>query len=388
MKNEKTIVVVGGGYAGINLLEALKKEFHKELKRNIRMILVDKNTFHFKKVKLFKGIVNENVTDLHVPLKHYCGSVIEFIQGELTAVNPKEQTVHITREDGTLIHLDFDRLVLAMGSVLLEVDSERGGISLNSLESAKWIRQHLLGNMDSPKSELRLAIAGGGITGIETAAEVGSWLKDNKTEKSGNKLKNIEIFLINDKQRLLEEAPVKISERLEKRLMRQGIHLIHNKKAENFIDGKVFFTDKSELEADVCIWTVGLKPHPSLIDLGLSLTEEGKIKVDSWYRLVDSENIYAIGDCVHVVDPKSGTAAAMSCKEAISQAQRLAKIMKAHIQGYQANSHQTYPDLLCIGLGPNDGFVWAQKWGVDFVLSGKLAERLREYTWNIASFAH
>ena len=74
MKNEKTIVVIGGGYAGINLIEALKKEFHEELKRSIRIILVDKNTFHFKKVKLFKGIVNENLSNLNVPLKHYCGS--------------------------------------------------------------------------------------------------------------------------------------------------------------------------------------------------------------------------------------------------------------------------------------------------------------------------
>jgi len=89
-----------------------------------------------------------------------------------------------------------------------------------------------------------------------------------------------------------------------------------------------------------------------------------------------------------VVDPISGAAAAMSCKEAISQAQRLAKILKAHLQGFQAPPHQTYPDLLCIGLGPNDGFVWAQKWGVDFVLSGKLAEKIREYTWNVASISH
>jgi NADH dehydrogenase len=162
---------------------------------------------------------------------------------------------------------------------------------------------------------------------------------------------------------------------------------MQNKKAEKFHDGKVIFSDNTELKADACIWTVGLKPHPSIFDLGLSLTEEGKIKVDSCYRLVKSENIYAIGDCIHVVDPISGTVAAMSCKEAISQAQRLSQILKAHIRGYQASVHQTYPDLICIGLGPKDGFVWAQKWGVDFVLSGKLAERLREYTWNTASIA-
>jgi len=387
VKNEKIIVAVGGGYAGINLIEALKKEFHRELKSNIRIILVDKNTFHFKKVKLFKGIVNENVSDLNVPLKRYCGSDIEFIQGELTAVNPKEQTVHISKEDGTCIHLEFDRLVLAMGSVLREVNSECGGITLKCLQNAQCIRQQLVGRAESPKSKLRLAIVGSGVTGIETAAEVGSWLK-NETNKEGIYQKSIEIFLINNKQRLVVEAPLKISERLENRLKRHDIHLIHNKKAEKFIANKVIFSDKSQIDADLCIWTLGLIPHPSLRGLGLSLSEDGKIKVDSWYRIAESENIYAIGDCVHVVDPISGIAAAMSCKEAISQAQRLAKIIKAHLQGIEAPPHQTYPKLLCIGLGPNDGFVWAQKWGVDFVLSGKVAEKIREYTWNIASISH
>jgi NADH:ubiquinone reductase (H+-translocating) len=338
MKNEKTIVVIGGGYAGINLIEVLKKEFHEEIKKSIRIILVDKNDFHLKKVKLFKGIVNENVSNLKVPLRNYCSSNIEFIQGEVIAVYPTDQTVHISSVEGAMIHLDFDRLVLAMGSVVREVNSESGGITLNDLQNAKFIRQHLLGMMESPKSKLRLAIVGGGVTGIETAAEVGAWLK-NETKKEGMKQKSIEIYLINNKQRILDEAPVKISERLENRLIKQGIHVMHNKRAEKFSDGKVVFSDKSELEADACIWTVGLQPHPSLFNLGLSLTEQGKLQVDSWYRLVESENIYAIGDCVHVVDPISGKAATMSCKEAISQAYRLSKIMKAHLQGFQANSH-------------------------------------------------
>jgi NADH dehydrogenase len=136
MKNEKTMVVVGGGYAGINLITAMKKEFHSELKKNLRIILIDKNSFHFMKVKLFKGIVNENVSDLHVPLKQYCGSVIEFIQGELIAVHREDKKIQINSKDGEIIHLDYDKLILAVGSVLREVDSLRGGITLNNLKTA------------------------------------------------------------------------------------------------------------------------------------------------------------------------------------------------------------------------------------------------------------
>lgn len=378
MINVKTIVIIGGGYAGINLIAALKKELNEK----IRVILVDKNDFHFKKVKLFKGIVNEDVSNLCIPLKQYCGN-IHFIQGELTGINHDAQTINITGEDGTIHRQEYDRLVLALGSVLRDVDPSRGGVPLASLENARDIRQQLLKIAASAKNNLRLAIVGGGITGIETATEVNSWLKD-ETEKRGIP-KNIEIVLINGSLRLLIEAPVKVSSRLESRLKQHGIQLIHNARAETFVDGEVSFTDGSKRDADLCIWTVGLKPHPSLSTLDIPLTEDGKIKVDPWYRLVGSENIYGIGDCVRAVDPNSGMAAPMSCKESISQAKRLAKILKADMDGKIAPVHENFPDFLSIGLGPEDGLVWAKKWGIDVVFCGKPASKIREYTWELAS---
>lgn len=374
----KTIVIIGGGYAGINLIAALKKELNKK----IRVILVDKNDYHFKKVKLFKGIVNEDISKLSIPLKQYCEN-IHFIHGEVIGINHDAQTINITGEDGTIHRQGYDQLVLALGSVLRDVGPDRGGVPLVNLENARDIRKKLIKIAVSPKSNIRLAIAGSGITGIETAAEVNSWLKD-VTEKRGIS-KNIELVLINASQRLLEEAPVKVSSRLESRLKEHGIQILHNAKAEKFVDGEVCFTDGSKLDVDFCIWTVGLKPHPSLSALDVPLTEDGKIKVDPWYRLVGSENIYGIGDCVHAVDPNCSMAAAMSCKEAISQAKRLAKILKAHMEGDAAPAHQNHPDFFSIGLGPDDGFVWAHKWGMDVVFCGKPASKIREYTWELAS---
>ncbi|WP_176167217.1 NAD(P)/FAD-dependent oxidoreductase [Mesobacillus jeotgali] len=378
MNQLKTIVIIGGGYAGINLIAALKKELNEK----IRVILVDKNDYHFKKVKLFKGIVNEDVSNLHIPLKQYCGN-IQLIQGELVGIDPEAKTIDISGDDGTSFQQGYDQLVLAVGSVLRDVDANCGGVPLISLENARDIRRQLLKIAASPKSNIRLAIVGSGITGIETAAEVNSWLKD-ETKKRGIP-KNIEIVLINGSQRLLNEAPVKVSSRLESRLKQHGIQIIHNAKAETFVDGEVCFTDGSKLDADFCIWTVGLMPHPSLSALDIPLTEDMKIKVDPWYRLVGSDNIYGIGDCVHAVDPNSGIAAVMSCKEAISQATRLAKILKADMVGNTATAHQNFPDFLSIGIGPEDGFVWAQKWGIDVVFCGKPASKIREYTWELAS---
>jgi NADH dehydrogenase len=47
-----TIAAVGGGYAGVHLLEDLKTEFAGQIGKSIRIVLIDKNPYHFRKVML------------------------------------------------------------------------------------------------------------------------------------------------------------------------------------------------------------------------------------------------------------------------------------------------------------------------------------------------
>jgi NADH:ubiquinone reductase (H+-translocating) len=381
LTGKETIVVVGGGYAGINLIHNIQKLFSLQ---EMNIILVDRNSFHFKKVKLFKGIVEEEVETLKVPLSHYCRNGAQFIQGELTAIHQNKSLIEVLGPNGDIHEISYSRLVLALGSVAQEMDPELGGVTLGSMESAKRIRLDLLTRIQSGARKLRVAVVGGGITGIETSAEIAHWLK-KEVVGVGMDPSFVEVMLIDCKNRLLSDLPDKVGNHLEKRLSKLGVTVLHRIRAEGFNEGIITLSNGTQLLADYCIWTVGLKPNRILGKLSLPLHENGKLKIDSWYRLQNSENIYAIGDCVHVADPEDGRIAAMSCKEAINQAGRLAKIIKADLKGTISEAHRTYPELNCIGLGPQNGFVWARKWGIDFVLSGRLGAKVREYTWNMAS---
>ncbi|HYK74768.1 MAG TPA: FAD-dependent oxidoreductase [Pseudoneobacillus sp.] len=387
MELQKTIVIIGGGYAGINLITQLKKEFSNQLNKDIKIILIDKNAYHLKKVKLFKAIVEENVNMLHVPLTYYCGPEIEFIQGVLTNIHQQDQKIFLKVETGEEISIHYDHLVLALGSVVKQVSLESGGISLNSIQNARKIREDLINKLHSGINNLRIAIVGGGITGIETSAELMHWLKMEALNQ-GIPPGNIEIALFNNKDQLLCELPIKISKRLENRLIELGVSIHHHREVTTFQEGKLHFANGEMTNADYCIWTVGVKPHPSLQTLDLTLTEDGKVVTDSSYHCIHNNQIYSIGDCAHIIDPSTGELAGMTCKEAISQAQQLVKIIKGDIQGYRTNVHRTIPTLYCIGLGPTEGMVWTQKWGIDIVISGKIGAKIREYTWNLASIHH
>lgn len=95
--NMKHIVILGGGFAGINLLNGLKKELGHSLGKEVKIILVDKNSFHFRKVLLFKSIVED--ADLKIPLKRYCIDGMEYIKGEVIACNHSEKEIDIKLED-------------------------------------------------------------------------------------------------------------------------------------------------------------------------------------------------------------------------------------------------------------------------------------------------
>jgi NADH:ubiquinone reductase (H+-translocating) len=382
--NQKNIIIVGGGYAGIHFIEGLKKQLKTQINENIKILLIDKNSYHFQKVKLFKAITEETTNNLCIPLTAFCEPGIDFIQGELEKVNPLKQFITLKTNCGEHVELPYHHLILTLGSIPREVNPELGGRTLNSLYSAKAIRKDLLHMIQESRQHLKIALVGGGITGIETAAEINSWLKQIPTTSP----KKIEVFLLNEKNRLLEDAPIKVSQQLENRLAKLGIRLINGRRVTSFQTNQIHFGEGPPLEVNYCIWTIGQTPHPALQELGFPLSKEGRLLTDSWYRLLNQTNIYAIGDCVHIVDPTTGEMAGMTCKEAISQAQRLAKIIKADLQGQNANAHENVVNQFCIGLGPNDGFAWTQKWGIDFVLSGKLGAKIRDYTWNLASLNH
>lgn len=119
--------------------------------------------------------------------------------------------------------------------------------------------------------------------------------------------------------------------------------------------------------------------------MGLPLTKEGQVIVDASYRVKGAVGVYGIGDCAHIVDPNSGQADRLTCKEATGQAARLGKILLADLKGTPAPSHKSYMDFFCIGLGPERGMVWTRQWGLDIILTGKLGWKIRKFTWDMAS---
>jgi NADH dehydrogenase len=195
----------------------------------------------------------------------------------------------------------------------------------------------------------------------------------------------VRVILINSKDRLFTEGPVKMGRRLELALTAGGVTVLHGQKALYEKDGQLSLGNGRYIPVGLCVWTLGLVPNPMLRELGLPITAEGQLVVDSSYRVAEASGVYAIGDCARIVDSSTGKADGMTCKEATGQAARIGKIIATDMNGSPAPAHSSYMDVFCIGLGPDKGMVWTRQWGLDIIIAGKLGWKIRQFTWNVAS---
>ncbi len=386
-----TCVVVGGGYAGINAVKALQKSL-KGAGRELRLILINKDPYHLRKVLLFKPAALQE--DIAVPLRHLFpeGEGVDLVQGEVTRVDFDARQLIYRRSEGGDTRLGYDILVMAAGSMVRRPQPDQGGIALTSPESAEQIRRMWKQNLREAASAsaeeraklLTFAVAGGGISGIETSAELAHAIRAD-AEGLGLNPADIRVYLVNAEERLFAQGPAKVSRKLEGLLAGEGVTTLHGRKVIRERGGVIALSDGSEISAGLCVWTLGIVPNPRLSSMGFPITVEGKVVVDASYRVEGKPGVYSIGDCAQIVDPETGRADSMTCKEAGAQATRLGQVVAADVEGRPAPVHKGYMDVFCFGLGPAKGMVWTRQWGLDMIIQGRLGWNIRKFTWDHAS---
>lgn len=389
---ENTIVIVGAGYAGIHAAQSIINTFSdKRDKTRVRIILIDKEPYHLRKVLLFKSAVNEeNIT---IPLQEIFPRDVNIIEGEVTRVVQDENRIGYRDRSGKEHNLNYDYLILATGSNVRKPKADQGGIALTDLNATNRIRQIWKENfrralseksLDEQERLLTITVAGAGISGIETAAELADAAK-KEAALLGLKQKTIKVYLLNSHERLFMQGPVKVGRKLEQILHESGVMVIHGVKALEEKGGRLSLSNGTTISTGLCIWTIGMEPNPIAQDIGLPLAPSGQLIVGSSYQVQGAKNIYSIGDCAQIIDPATGRRDEMTCKEAMAQAARMGKILMAHIEGRRAPVHKSCIDTFCFSLGPGKGLVWIRKWGLDLFITGKLGWNIRRLTWDLGS---
>jgi NADH dehydrogenase len=336
---QRHIVIIGGGFAGINLAKRLAND------SNFKVTLVDKNNYNF-----FPPLIYQVATGFLEPSaisypfrKLFAGKTnLYFRLGALKQVAPELNKVILNNGE-----LHYDALVFATGAETNFFGNEnikKNAIPMKTLSDAIAMRNTLLMRMEQasistdPEEQrklLTLVIAGGGPTGVEISGmfaemKLGILRKDYPELKG----KGGPIYLVDGGKSVLSPMSEKSQEDTGKVLEKLGVKLIMSTHVNDFVDDTVILSDGVKIPAKSLIWAAGITAK---VFEGMPAEWYGRGKrllVDEHNKVIGSPNIYAIGDtCLQTSQEEYPMGHPQVAQVAIQQGTELAKNFQREAAG-------------------------------------------------------
>jgi NADH dehydrogenase len=181
---------------------------------------------------------------------------------------------------------------------------------------------------------------GGGFAGVETIGEINDFIKESIRDYYQNiDIKDVRVILINSGSRILPEMDEHLGNFALEELKKNNVEVIlnnrvidvkaiiednnGNKESRLSLRGpkKIILKDNSHIIADTLIWTAGVVPEKSVIDISCEHDKSGKVVTDKYLQIKGHRNIYAIGDCAFIIDPTTGKPCPPTAQHAIREGQ-------------------------------------------------------------------
>ena len=257
------IVIIGGGFAGINLAKALTNE------KGITVTLVDKNNYNF-----FPPLIYQVATAFLEPSsisypfrKFFAGKKnLQFRLGELLKVIPNENKVILN--NGELV---YDQLVFATGAETSYFGMEnvrKNAIPMKTLNDAISMRNTLLKNLEKAaickdirkrRKLLTIVVAGGGPTGVEVSgmfAEMRKSILIKEYPELETSASNI--YLVDGGEALLSPMSVASQQDTLEAVTKLGVVVKLNTRVVDYKEDTVFFADGNTIQTKNLIWAAGI----------------------------------------------------------------------------------------------------------------------------------
>lgn len=313
--NSPKIVVVGGGAGGLELATKLGRKFGRRGQAEI--ILIDRNTTHLWKPLLHEiavGTMDEGV-DAVSYRGHAIANHFHFRVGTLTDIDRDQRQVVLAPmrdEDGVEFlpstRIDYDYLVLALGSVSNDFGTpgvKEHCIFLDSPTQAHRFRNKLMNlflrvqRLPHADDQVRIAIIGGGATGVELSAELHHAVTEfHNYGFNAVSSQHLKVTLIEAGPRILPALPERISAAAHKELVQLGVAVKLNT-AVTSAAAKVLSTkDGDTIVSDLIVWAAGIKVPDFMKEIaGLETNRINQLAVNEYLQTTRDNNIFVIGDC-------------------------------------------------------------------------------------------
>ena len=332
------IVIIGGGFAGINLAKALTNE------KGITVTLVDKNNYNF-----FPPLIYQVATAFLEPSsisypfrKFFAGKKnLQFRLGEFLKVIPTENKIILN--NGELV---YDQLVFATGAETSYFGMEnvrKNAIPMKTLNDAINMRNTLLKNLEKAaickdirkrRKLLTIVVAGGGPTGVEVSgmfAEMRKSILIKEYPELDTTASNI--YLVDGGDALLSPMSVASQQDTLEAVTKLGVVVKLNTRVVDYKEDTVFFADGNTIQTKNLIWAAGITAREFEGIPAESYGRGKRILTDAFNKVNGTTNIFAIGDtCIQLTDENFPQGHPQVAQVAIQQGLNLADNFKNLLQ--------------------------------------------------------
>jgi NADH dehydrogenase len=321
------VVVIGGGFGGLNAIQALRRT-------GVEITLIDRRNFH-----LFQPLTYQVATgalspgEVAYPLRAIFKSDqnVEVLLAEVAGFDLKARTVHLTDAldmDTAPEPVTYDTLIVATGSSYSyfgHEDWREFAAEVKTLESAIAVRAEILRafeaaemteDSEARRAQLTFVVVGAGPTGVEMSGQIAEMARDTLRRNFRHiDSSTARVIMVDALDRVLTSFPHSLSRKAQRSLEGLGVTVMLNRTVVGIDGESVTISDPDgateRVPAKTVIWAAGVTASPLAGQLGeLSGTEidrAGRLTVQADLTLPGHPEVIALGDMVRVRGADSKT---------------------------------------------------------------------------------
>lgn len=341
----KNLVLLGGGYGNMRILSRILPD---ALPEEYQITLIDRMPYHGLKTE-FYALAAGSKSDKEVRVGFPKSERMNIVYGEITDIDLEQQIVSVRQT-----RVDYDELIIGLGCEDKYHNVPGAKEHTYSIQTLPNARKTYHDICDLP-SKSQVGIVGAGLSGIELA----SALRESRSD--------IEIFLYDRGDRILNQFPEKLSNYVKKWFEQHDVTVVPNSDIVKVEPG-ILYNKETKNEHDLIVWTAGIQPVELVRNLPIDLSRSNRVVLNQYHQIPTYPNVYVVGDCADLPH-------APSAQLAEEQADQIATVLKTQWQGQPLPEHM--PEIKIQGflgsLGEKKGFAYL----MDKTVTGRLASILK-----------